>query len=305
VLWLIMRLGVIVLFCSGLFRNGTIWAQSEAALRAFFEGKQVKAKIEMPGSHEGIDLYVDRQPTLDFNRYGQRLKRFPKSILEGDTVRVTNIKVNKRNIEFQLDGGGFGTSGDSRNTSLPTVNKSARERELESQLKKETDTRRRDQISRELDFLRRDREREERLRTSRQAEIDERERFENEQRRKSGGSRFNVWYPEGYLKESVPTPEQLMRTLEEYVDFGKMGTAKATSSNSLETRSPNATAARSKLRTGQRREEVRSLLGPVKTSRKRNEGSLVVETDVFNDGNTLTEVDFINGVSIQFRVTDK
>jgi hypothetical protein len=49
-------------------------AQDEAALRAFFEGKRVTLKIDMPGTSDGVDVRADAGRAVDFPRLGERLK---------------------------------------------------------------------------------------------------------------------------------------------------------------------------------------------------------------------------------------
>ena len=46
---------------------------------------------------------------MDWKDYSGRIKQFGTAIRKGDTARVTAIVVKKDMIEFQLDGGGFGT----------------------------------------------------------------------------------------------------------------------------------------------------------------------------------------------------
>ena len=97
-------------------------AQNEAALQRYFEGKQVRVKIDMPGTHDGIDLYWKKDPPVDFKTYSQRLKKFGVALRDGDTVRVTTVRLKQKNIEFQLGGGGYGTAGDdSGSVYLPAI----------------------------------------------------------------------------------------------------------------------------------------------------------------------------------------
>ena len=55
------------------------------------------------------------------------------AIHKGDTARVTAVVVKEDRIEFQLDGGGFGTFLDDTNTTVTpkTVEKSDYEKQLE------------------------------------------------------------------------------------------------------------------------------------------------------------------------------
>ncbi len=111
---------------------------------------------------------------------------------------------------------------DSGYVSARSVPKSNREKDLERDIKNERDQDRRNRMERELDRLRRDRERDERYEREKAARETEIRQREIADKRLDAGSRFNLWFPEGYLKETVPTPEQLMSWLREWVDFGPL-----------------------------------------------------------------------------------
>ena len=82
-------------------------AQDEPALRAFFEGKRVALKIDMPGTSDGVDVRADSGRPLDYQHYGERLKVYGVAIRARESATVTYIKVKKDLNEFHLDGGGF------------------------------------------------------------------------------------------------------------------------------------------------------------------------------------------------------
>ena len=195
------------------------FAQNEAALREDLEGRRVRLKIDMPGSQEGVDLQVDARRPMNYPEYGDRLKRFGVALRKGDTATITLAKVKKDMIEFQLDGGGFGTLGDNTDTSanLPFVQKSNREKDLEKLVKDENDRARRRKLQEELDDLRDRRERENRRITAERARIEERKRERVMEQRLNGGSRFNLRWD-----RSVPrniTAEDIMDALSEYLTF--------------------------------------------------------------------------------------
>src|SRR5258705_3393914 len=147
--------GLLVCFAALFVGASGAAAQSPDMLSGFFEGKQVVVKIDMPGTQKGVDIYPDRQPTLDTKSYGDRLKQFGVSVQNGDRVMVTKVKVSKDNVEFQLGGGGVLTSMDNSDTSVhfTPAGKSDRERELENQLSNENDPNRRRSLQRELDYV--------------------------------------------------------------------------------------------------------------------------------------------------------
>jgi len=68
-------------------------------------------------------------------------------------VMITQIRVKSKHIEFQLDGGGFGTMSDETSTSVSVAStpKSKRERNLEAELKREQDPVKRRELKEELD----------------------------------------------------------------------------------------------------------------------------------------------------------
>ena len=132
---------------------------------------------------------------------------------------VTLVKVKKDHIEFQLDGGGFGTFWDDTETSVSVrlVGKSDRERDLERMIKNEDDRYRRRQMERELDALR-DRRDRENDRIRREAErLSEYKQQRVAAKRFNGGSRFNVWF-NGRVPYDL-RPEDIMDALGGYIDF--------------------------------------------------------------------------------------
>src|ERR1700730_7828538 len=173
-------------------------AQNEDALRSFFEGKHVTVKIDMPGTSDGIDVRLDADRSVDYKRYGERLKDYGTAIRAGDSAIVTLVKVKKDLIEFQLSGGGFGTFGDDTSTSvnIKPIEKSNREKDLEKQVKSETDSHRRRELQDELDERRDRRERENRRIDEERARAEERKKERIATERLSGGSRFNLRFQE-------------------------------------------------------------------------------------------------------------
>ena len=107
--------------------------RTNQALRSFFEGRRVRVTIDMPGTSDGVDVHADASRAIDFREHGQRLKQYGTAIRAGETATVTLVKMKKDLIEFQLNGGGYGTFGDDTSTSvyIPHVEPSRRERELD------------------------------------------------------------------------------------------------------------------------------------------------------------------------------
>lgn len=200
-----------------------LWAQDEVTLRRFFEGKQVIVKLDMPASHEGVDYRFREEPALDFRSYSSRIRKYGISIRNGDKVMITGIKLKKKNIEFQLAGGGYGSFGDDNGeVATPNISKSKREKQLERDIEREPDSGQRQRLRRDLDRLRDQRERDERRQREAAAELETVKKAEVAQKRLQSGSRFNLWFPDKYLNENVPSAEDIMDMLQEWVDFGTL-----------------------------------------------------------------------------------
>jgi hypothetical protein len=195
-------------------------AQSEAVLRDYFEGRTVKVKIAMPGTEDGVDVYPGAAKPLDFPRHANRLKDNGTALRAGDEALVTKIKVKSKLIEFQLDGGGYGTMGDetSSNVSVADAPRTKREQNLEGELKRETDPAKRRAIKEELDDLKAARERENARNRASVAEAQESKKANIRQRRLEGGSRFNIRYKDG-VPQSALSPDGIKQALAAYVEF--------------------------------------------------------------------------------------
>ena len=276
-------------------------AQNEQALRAYFEGKRVTLKIDMPGTSDGVDLRVDSGRPIDFREHGQRLKQYGTAIAAGDASTVTLVKLKKDLIEFQLGGGGFGTFGDDTSTSvnIKDVEKSSREKDLEKEIKDETDTRRKRELERERDNLRDRRERENRRIEAERVRAEELKRERIAYQRLKGGSRFNLRYA-GNVPSGI-RPEEVMEALAEYVEFAP---AASTAAAPVETPSPRFTGDVS-LRKGMLRSDVERALGRPQEVNDRREGSLLVTDVVFVSGDQRITAQFVEDVLIRYTITSK
>ena len=269
---------------------GPAAAQNEAALKAYFEGK----RLDMPGDSDGVDVHADAKVAVDYGKYKDKLKRYGTAIHAGETVVVTLVKEKKDLIEFQLGGGGFGTFGDDTSTSatIPLVEKSSRERELEKRIKEEDDRDRRQRLERELDELRDRRERENRRIMAERDRIEEQKRERIAEERLRGGSRFNLRY-----EDRVPAgmrPEDVMAALAEYVDFS----GPAARPNVP----PPSIGDVSLVRKGLSRGETERLFGTPASSSERREGGLAVTTLVFNVRDQRISADFVDDVLIRYAI---
>lgn len=279
------------------------FAQSEADLKQFFEGKSVRVKIDMPATQQGIDVYPDARRPIDMAQYSQRLKTFGVSIRNGDSVMVTQVRVKDKNIEFQLAGGGYGTFGDDTGSvSAPTASKTQREKDLEKLVKSETDPARKKRLQRELDDLRSEREREDARNKSTAAMAEEAKKTRIAEARLHGGSRFNIRYQNG-----VPPGLDaggVMRALEEYVEFPFAGDRRAAPVAREELR-PLPPPAAGDVRKGMTLADVESILGRPEKSTTRNEGTLRVVTNTYSRGDQMITGEFVEGVLIKYSIASK
>jgi hypothetical protein len=281
----------------------SLHAQSEAALRDRFEGRPVTLKLAMPGTEDGVDVYPGADKPLDYPRYASRLKNFGTAIKSGQSALVTKVKVKSNLIEFQLEGGGYGTMGDetSSNVNVSSAPKTKREQNLEGELRRETDPARKRAMKEELDQLRREREREDARNRAMVAEAEEHKKENIRQRRIEGGSRFNLRYRDG-VPHSALTAESVMQALAEYVDFGATTVASSPSPLNSPVAAPAAPASRLP-RKGMLLEEADALLGTPKSTSQRSEGKLKVVTRSYAmDGGRVT-AEFVEGVLIRYTVT--
>jgi hypothetical protein len=280
-------------------------AQSEDALRSFFEGKRVAVKIDMPGTSDGVDVKPDASRALDYREYGDRLKTYGTSLRAGDSAVVTLVKVKKDLIEFQLGGGGFGTFKDdsSSSVSMPSVRKSTREEKLEKSVKEETDPQRKRELREQLEDLRDTRERENRRIDVERIRAEERKKERIAWQRLQGGSRFNLRY-----SEAVPAgirPEEVMEALAEYVDFSGEGLVLRPDAGLPAAAAESRLSAGSLPRKGMTRAEVERAFGnPTEVSDHR-EGAFTVTTLVFvRDGERIA-TEFVEDVMVRYAITSK
>lgn len=299
-------------------------AQNQASLEKAFEGREVTVLMDMPASHHGVDLYLQREPEMEFTEYARRVKTYGVSLRKEDRVMITAIKVNKKNIEIHLGGGGYGTWGDDSGYVSPTyVGKSNREQDLEKERKNTTDADRRRRIDRELSYLREEREREERANKREAEALTAIKQREIASKRLDGGSRFNIWYADKRLEKWAPTPEELMLSLARYLDFGGSngdgvpGVMRGTSGNRLvtgndsgrstlgSTRPQDVESAATSLRRGMSTDDVHDLLGNPTRRRSSKQGDLDSVVETWETTDSVTEVTFVGGVVVKFTSSSK
>ena len=274
----------------------SVAAQDENAFKAYFEGRRITLRMDMPGSADGVDIQVDPPRSIDYKKYRENLKRYGVAINSGDSSRVTLVKLKGNLIEFQIGGGGFGTFGDDTSTSsgVHLLDKTDREKTLEKRIKEETDKDRKRSLQRELDDLRDHRERENRILRAESARIEEAKRERIAEKRLQGGSRFNLRY-----SPKVPEtlkPADVEKALVEYADFRN--------GNDAQDSRPEP-ADLSAVRKGMLREEAERAFGkPVERSEKR-EGGEMVTTLIFDLGDQRLTAAFVEDVLVRYTISSK
>lgn len=279
------------------------FAQSEAALKSYFEGRTVSPRIDMPGTADGVDVQFDGQRSRDLQEYRDRLKRFGVAIHAGDPVVVTMVKVKKDLIEFQLGGGGYGTFGDDTSTTvdMPLMQPSAREKELERRVHDEHDDGRRRELRRELETLRDRRDRENRRITAEKATAEEVKRERVAERRLQGGSRFNLRFS-GNVPASL-RPEEVATALAEYVSFEAASPRATAGAQPAAPQTAPATGAAP--RKGMTRAEADRSLGRLVSANTHKEGAVSVFTAVYDAGDSTVTADFVEDVLVRYSVASK
>lgn len=263
----------------------------EGALRSAFEGTVVRLRLDMPGTSDGVNVQPDGR--LDDRERIDRIRRFGVSLRAGERVTVTLVKVKKDLIEFQLNGGGYGTFSDDTTTSvdMPDVPKSNREKDLETLVKNETNAARKRQLQRDLDDVRQARERENRRIHSERTIAEAAKQRVIAARRLEGGSRFNIRFA-----GAVPTnirPRDVTTALDEYIDFSP------SDGPGPPPPSPRPDTA---LRKGLLRGDAERLFGaPIEVSERR-EGTLRVVSLVFRRGDERITAEFVEDVLIRYTI---
>ena len=274
--------------------------QSEELLRAAFEGKTVRLKIEMPGTSSGIEVRPGTPQPIDFSQQSSRLKKFGTAYRPGDAALVSKVHVNGDHIEFQLGAGGYGTAGDNTNTtvSAPAAPKTQREKDLENSIKTVTDPAQKRRMNDELDKLRADRKRDDDRNASRAAEATAINEANLMQKRLAGGSRFNIKYDHD-VPASAMTPDAVMAALASYVDFSP-----APAANVASALSPRQTASGG-LKKGMSIDEVDAVMGRPESISSRAEGTLTVSTSTYRTASSKVTAEFVEGVLIRYTVVSQ
>ena len=287
----------------------------QSALQNYFVGKQVTLQIDMPGTQQGVDLRVERDDPMDWKQYSGRLKQFGPAIRSGDRSTITTVVVKKNLIEFQFDGGGFGTFWDDSSTTVTPyhVDKSSYEKQLERDINNTTDPQKRRDLQRELDYVRSRREREQRADDRAAAIASQMKAQQVADKRLRGGSRFNLRW-NGSIPQDQLTPEAVMKLLDGYVDFGDLQGEKPilqpVAQNTAATANPPAKGTPSspitQLKRGMQMGEVSELLGLGRQlSQSTSEEGLKTQIFEYLPNDYRVEVTYVDGVVVRYSISSR
>jgi len=302
-----MNRSVLAIMLATIFALPT-FAQNEDILRGFFEGRSVVVKMDMPATKDGVDVYPGDSQPIDYKAYSQRIKAAGISLRTGDSVMITLVKVKKKNIEFQLGGGGYGTMGDDTSTSVyvPLSTKSQREKDLEDAISHETDYNKKRQMQAELDDLRRRRERDDTIARALAADAEQKKKDSIRSQAAQSGSRFNIWYDPVVPPEAL-TPKAVMATMASYVDFppNVFGGAQPAHEPAPAPAPSQADACATELYKGMSPVDVAALLGRPDRTDEKMEGALkIISWSFFRDRYTI-DVRFADNVLISFSINSR
>jgi hypothetical protein len=273
-------------------------------LESYFTGKEVVLKIDMPGTQQGVDLRYNKDVPMNWKEYSNRLKSNGVAIPKGATARVTAVVVKDDRIEFQLDGGGFGTFLDDSSTTVAakSVDKSDYEKQLEQQIVNTTDEDTRRQLQRDLD---RERARRERQQANNQAAAQVASQIKAQQvadKRMQGGSRFNLRWS-GKIPPDQKTPDGVMKLLADYVSFDGLQTAAAAPA-AVNPPGGDAVPATAQLKRGMKMGEVTNLFGQGKQiSESVSNDGLKTQTFQYTSADRRVEVIYVEGLVVRYSIS--
>jgi hypothetical protein len=264
-------------------------------------GQEVVLKIDMPGTQLGVDLNFNKDNPMNWKGYSSRLKSTGTAIHKGDTARVTAVVVKKDRIEFQLDGGGFGTFGDDTNATVvpKTIDKSNYEKQLERDIASATDDDRRRQLQRDLE---RERARRERQEADARAAAQVASQIKAQQiadKRLGGGSRFNLRW-QGSVPPDQKNPDTVMKLLADYVS--PVGAQQASASPPMQDAGA-AVPATAHLKRGMKMEDVTNLFGQGhQVSQSVSPDGLKTQVVEYASGDRQVDVTYVEGLVVRYSI---
>lgn len=296
---------------SGAATRATAQPAAGAVALKSLEGREVRLRLDMPASAAGIDLHLQREPEIDAALHTRRITEYGVAIRQGQTALITKVKVNKKNIEVHLGGGGYGTFGDDDGLVVAKLESpSPRQTELERERGRTTDAQRKREIDRELADLREALRRQHDEAFRHAAELTAVNKRRIAIKRLDAGSRFNIWYQDKRLEQWVPTPEELTYSLAAYLEVLSVDDGRPPSVT-LPARASNGPAARSatpsadSIRAGMTTAEVYRVLGFPSRRRSSPQGDLDGTVETWEAPSHSLEVTFVGGVVVKFTSSSK
>jgi hypothetical protein len=280
---------------------------SPSPLVSYFTGKEVVLKIDMPGSQKGVDLRYNKEVLMDWKEYSGRIKQYGAAIRKGDTARVTGIVVKDDRIEFQLDGGGFGTFGDDSDATVRArpVEKSDYEKNLERQIANTDDPDLKRKLQRDLDRERSRRERQEADNRNAAQIASQIKAQKVADDRTRGGSRFNLRWP-GSIPAGQKNPDAVMKLLADYVSFPGPQDAGAAAPAPQNAAGDAAIPATAQLKRGMHIDDVTKLFGPgQKLSESVSPEGLKTQTFQYATGDRQVDVIYVEGLVVRYSISSK
>jgi hypothetical protein len=268
-------------------------------------GQEVTLKIDMPGTQRGVDLNFANDNPMNWKDYANRLKSNGTAIQKGSTARVTAVVVKNDRIEFQLDGGGFGTFFDDSDTTVTpkTVDKSSYEKDLEKQISNTSDPDKKRQLQKDLD---RERARRERQESDARAAAQVASQIKAQQvadKRLGGGSRFNLRW-KGSIPADQLNPDAVEKLLGEYVGFGGSQQAAAAAPPAANTVAAAAVPATAHLQRGMKMADVTTLFGQGhKVSESVSSDGLKTQVFEYSTGDRLVNVTYVEGLVVRYSIS--
>jgi hypothetical protein len=282
----------IAVFALLLCASVSLCAQSEEALREYFEGRTVVLKQDLPASKTGIDVYPDSLSTTNTD-YSRRIKQFGVAMRRNESVPLTSVKVRDKSIELQLGGNVAPEGTDSSPAASVAVEKSPRERSLERDIERETDPDMLAKMQQELDALRKQRQREDARLKAALAQL-------STGSGDRGGvatttSRINLVFPNGVPPRAL-NPDFVRTALRNWIDFPP-----AERSSPPPPAASEDTSSPSGLHKGMTETELQHVYGDPVKRESGTEGDLRVEILTFKRDGSTVEATMVEGVLVRFR----
>jgi hypothetical protein len=303
----LFRLATRVVFFALAFCALPLNAQDSNALSNYFTGKEVVLKIDMPGSQQGVDLRFNNDNPMNWKEYSNRLKSNGVAIHKGDTARITGFVVKNDRIEFQLDGGGFGTFFDDSSTTVNarSVDKSDYEKQLEREIANTTDPDKRRRLQRDLDRERSRRQRQEADNQDAAMVATQIKSQKVAEDRLRGGSRFNLRWS-GSIPPDQKNPDAVMKLMTDYVSFPAAEQAGPPPPPAAMENTPvnGGVPATAQLKRGMKMGEVSNLFGPGKQiSQSVSADGLKTQVFEYTSGDRLVDVTYVEDLVVRYSIS--